>query len=83
VGITEVVATPYRPGVGGPGEPGGYVVRIAPVSLPASAKIRLTRLAPKALLKEPAHELIVPIGGNRAVVDELHSLIAQLYPEDD
>ncbi len=83
VGITEVVATPYRPGVGGPGEPGGYVVRIAPVSLPASAKIRLTRLAPKALLKEPAHELIVPIGKNRAVVDELHSLIEQLYPEDD
>jgi transcription-repair coupling factor (superfamily II helicase) len=81
--ITDLVASPYRPGSGGPGEVGGVVVRISPIRLAASAKIRLQRVSPKAILKEQVNELIVPIRKGVEVVDELIDLIGGLLPEDE
>ncbi len=83
VGITDIVATPYRPGSGGPGEIGGVVVRISPIKLVASAKIRLQRVAPKALLKEQANELQLPLKSATGVVGQLQQFLDGLFPVED
>ena len=59
-GVREVSATPARPGQGA-GRPGrrGLVARIAPLELPASARVRLRRLRPESVVKEETE----PAGG--------------------
>ncbi|HUY06204.1 MAG TPA: transcription-repair coupling factor [Acidimicrobiales bacterium] len=81
--IRELTVTPYRPGFGGPGEIGGSLARLAPVSLRSSQRVRLSRVAPKALLKEQVNELIVPFRRGAPVAEELLDLIGGLYREAD
>ncbi len=54
-GIREIAMSPVRPG--GTRQP---VVRVAPVALPASAQVRLRRLAPGATYREDSAQLLVP-----------------------
>jgi transcription-repair coupling factor (superfamily II helicase) len=80
-GVREVSATPARPGQG-TGRPGrrGLVARIAPLELPASARVRLRRLRPEAVVKEETHQLVVPLGPDERPVDALTELLGELVP---
>jgi len=81
--IQELTVSAYRPGFGGPGEVGGSLARIAPVALRSSQRVRLARVAPKALLKEQVKELIVPYRRGTNIAEELFELIGGLYREED
>jgi len=80
-GVREVSAIPARPGQGA-GRPGrrGLVARIAPLELPASARVRLRRLRPEAVVKEETHQLVVPLDPDEWPVDALTQLIGELVP---
>ena len=81
--IKELTVSAYRPGFGGPGEVGGSLARLAPVTLRSSQRVRLARVAPKALLKEQVKELIVPYRRGTDIAEELLELIGGLYREED
>jgi hypothetical protein len=49
--------------------------------LPASARVRLQRLAPRALYKEDQLQLIVPLPNSPALATELEDLLSALVPE--
>ena len=74
-GITDVAVQPAR--VGGARHP---VARVAPVVLPASAQIRLRRLAPGATYREELHQLVVPLSGDGRPADVLRALLLDLVP---
>jgi transcription-repair coupling factor (superfamily II helicase) len=80
-GVREVSATPARPGQGS-GRPGrrGFVARIAPLELPASARVRLRRLRPESLVKEEANLVVVPLGPDEPPVEALTALLGELVP---
>jgi transcription-repair coupling factor (superfamily II helicase) len=80
-GVREVSATPARPGQG-TGRPGrrGFVARIAPLELPASARVRLRRLRPESIVKEDVGLLVVPLGADEAPVEALTQLLVDLVP---
>ena len=80
-GVREVSATPARAGQG-TGRPGrrGFVARIAPLELPASARVRLRRLRPESLVKEETHLVVVPLHPEEAPVEALTALLAELVP---
>ena len=82
-GIEELTVSAYRPGFGGPGEVGGSLARLAPVRLRASQRVRLARVAPKALLKEQVNELIVPFRRNTEIANALLDLIGELFDDED
>lgn len=69
-----------RPGSIGPGRPGEAVARLTPLRLPASARVRLTRLAPRAVLKEDPPQLVVPLAGGPRLAADLEALLAALLP---
>lgn len=56
------------------------VVRLSPVTLPASAAVRLRRLAPDATYRDEAAQLLVPIGGGNHAADTVRTLIEELIP---
>ncbi|HUY66058.1 MAG TPA: transcription-repair coupling factor [Acidimicrobiales bacterium] len=84
LGITDVVVSVPRRGtaaMGGP--PARAAVKVSPLTLPASAEVRLRRLAPGATYQADLHRLLLsvasPAGGSdyaRALVD----LLAELVP---
>ena len=80
-GVREVSATLARPGQG-TGPPGrrGFVARLAPLELPASARVRVRRLRPEAVYKEDARQLVVPLGSGEAPVEAVTELLLQLLP---
>ena len=80
-GVREASATPARPGQGA-GRPGrrGVVARIAPLELPASARVRLRRLRPESLVKEETHLVVVPLGPDERPVEALTALLVELVP---
>jgi transcription-repair coupling factor (superfamily II helicase) len=80
-GVREVSATPARPGQG-PGRPGrrGFVARLAPLELPASARVRLRRLRPESVVKEEVGLVVVPLLPDEAPVEALTELLAELVP---
>ena len=80
-GVTEVTAATSKPGAGGPGRPGEIVARLSPIRLPVSSQVRLQRLQPRAILKEDAAQLIVPMPPGDDVADRLVSLLRELVPE--
>ncbi len=83
VGIREVVVVPHRIGAPGPSRAGEVVARLSPVHLPASAKIRLQRLAPRALVRDDPARLVVPLIAGQAVPSELAQLLRALVPKHD
>jgi len=80
-GVREVSATAARPGQGA-GRPGrrGLVARMAPLELPASARVRLRRLRPESLVKEDARLVVVPLGPDEPPVEALTELLGELVP---
>jgi transcription-repair coupling factor (superfamily II helicase) len=80
-GVHEVSATPARPGQG-TGRPGrrGLVARMAPLALPASARVRLRRLRPESLVKEETGLVVVPLGPDESPVEALTELLVELVP---
>jgi hypothetical protein len=77
-GVREITVTQVRPGAGGVGRIGEVVARISPVALLASARVRLQRIAPKALYKEDAGQLQVPLRGGSTLANDLALLLAEL-----
>jgi transcription-repair coupling factor (superfamily II helicase) len=74
-GISEITMSSVRPG--GSRTP---VVRVVPVTLPASAQVRLRRLVPNATYKEDLSQLLVPIGTGELAADILRRLLEDLVP---
>ncbi len=77
-GITEVAMSSVRPG--GTRQP---VVRISPVTLPASAQVRLRRVAPGATLREDMRQLLVPIPVGERAADGVRTVVEDLIPPGD
>lgn len=77
-GIGEIAMSSIRPG--GTRRP---VVRLSPVRLPASAAVRLRRLAPDATYREDPPQLLMPIDGVSSAADTVRSLIEDLIPSTE
>ena len=75
--IDEIAMSSVRPG--GTRQP---VVRVSPVTLAASAQVRLRRLAPGATYREDLGQLLVPIDDQPAA-DTVRGLIEDLIPVGD
>ena len=74
-GIGEVAMSSVRPG--GTRRP---VVRLSPVMLPASAQVRLRRLAPGATYRDELSQLLVPIPEGASAADGVRRVIEELLP---
>ena len=81
-GVTEVTASVARPGAGGPGRSGEAVARVSPIRLRASARVRLGRLHPRAIVKEEADQIIVPLAAGPDLAERLAVLLRELVPPD-
>ncbi len=81
-GVSEVTASITRPGAGGPGRTGEAVVRISPLRLRASSRVRLTRLHPRAIVKEEVDQIIVPLPSGLDLADRLAVLLRELVPAE-
>ena len=85
-GVREVSVTPLRPGQAPAANavPGtarrGFVARLSPLELPASAQVRLRRLRPEAVVKTQARQLVVPLGRGEEPVEAVTELLRQLVP---
>ncbi|MGP0030559.1 MAG: transcription-repair coupling factor [Acidimicrobiales bacterium] len=77
-GIREITQSPVRPS--GSRQP---VARITPVRLPASAQVRLRRLAPGASYKEDGAQLLVPIPPGERAADVVRQLLEDLVAPGD
>jgi len=80
--VTEVSVARQRPGVRGPGRSGEVVARLSPLVLRASERVRLTRLAPRAIYKEDVRQLIVPLQPGPDVAEALARFTRELVTED-
>ena len=76
-GITEVAMSSVRSA----GRP--PTVRIAPVAIPASAQVRLRRLAPGATYREDQGQLLVPVPAGESAPDAVRALLEDLVPVAD
>jgi transcription-repair coupling factor (superfamily II helicase) len=74
-GIGEVVMSSVR--LGGTQRP---VVRLAPITLPASAQIRLRRLVPGATYRDDLSQLLVPIPDGAPAAESVRRMIEELVP---
>ncbi len=81
-GVREVSVVPWRPGTGGIGKMGEATVRLSPLRLRASARVRLSRLVPRAIVKEDAEQLVVPCRLGPDLADDLAKLLRELVPEE-
>jgi transcription-repair coupling factor (superfamily II helicase) len=82
-GVREVSATGARPGqVATAGGRRRLVARLAPVALPASARVRLRRVRPEAVYKEESGQLTVPLAPGEAPVEALTGLLVELVPAE-
>ncbi len=80
-GVSEVSVTAAPPGspLGRPGRR-TPVARLAPLRLAASAAVRLRRLRPRAVYKEDAAQLAVPLDTDVGLAEELAALLLELVP---
>ncbi|HEY6474641.1 MAG TPA: transcription-repair coupling factor [Acidimicrobiales bacterium] len=74
-GIGEVAMSSVRPG--GTQRP---VVRLSPVTLPASAQVRLRRVAPGATYREDLAQLLLPVPAGAAAAEGVRGVIEELLP---
>ena len=77
-----MTASVSRPGAGGPGRTGEAVARISPLRLRASARVRLGRLHPRAIVKEEVDQVIVPLAAGSDLADRLAVLLRELVPPE-
>jgi transcription-repair coupling factor (superfamily II helicase) len=78
LGVSEVAVSVAR--VGGPRR---TVARISPLSLVASAQIRLRRLAPGSEYRDELRQLVVPLERSGSAADTLRELLIGLVPPPD
>ena len=91
LGITELTVTVPRSLGGRSGSPGSRAsVKLSPIELPASAEVRLRRLAPGATYQADLHRLLAPLGAPATgteyapvVVDLLRQLVPPPDPEPE
>ena len=76
LGIREVAVVSGGAGLSG----GGFTARLAPLELKASQKVRLGRLAPKAVFKEDIGQLVMPLPRGSDPAADLAALLEQLAP---
>jgi transcription-repair coupling factor (superfamily II helicase) len=79
-GVREVTVTPPRPGAATPGR---AVARLAPLDLPASARVRLQRLYPGSVYKEDLHQVVAPLDRKAEPAAALVELLRALVPAED
>ena len=86
LGITDIsVTVPRRGASGGLGGPARAAVKLSPITLAASAEVRLRRLAPGSTYQADQHRLLFTLavpsaGGEYAPV--LVDLLRELVPAD-
>jgi transcription-repair coupling factor (superfamily II helicase) len=91
LGITELTVTVPRSLGGRSGSPGSRAsVKLSPIELPASAEVRLRRLAPGATYQADLHRLLAPLGAPATgteyapvVVDLLRQLVPPPDPDPE
>jgi transcription-repair coupling factor (superfamily II helicase) len=76
-GVEEIAMSSVRPG--GTRQP---VVRLAPVHLPASAQVRLRRVAPGAAYREELAQLLLPMDSGDPAPDFVRRVMEELIPAD-
>jgi transcription-repair coupling factor (superfamily II helicase) len=74
-GIGEIGMSSVRPG--GTRRP---TVRLSPVTLPASAQVRLRRLAPGATYREELSQLLVPVPEDEPAAEGVRRILEELLP---
>jgi len=77
-GISEVAMSSVRAAGGRP-----PTVRVSPVALPASAQVRLRRVAPGAAYREDLAQLLLPISNGDSAPDTVRGVIEELIPLAD
>ncbi|HZD66875.1 MAG TPA: TRCF domain-containing protein, partial [Acidimicrobiales bacterium] len=77
-GVREVTVVANRRGPGRDGA--GGTVRLSPITLPASAQVRLRRRYPKGVYKEDLSQLVVPLPGDSPPVRAVIDLLGELVP---
>ncbi len=80
--VREVTVVANRPGQPGGARPGELTARLSPVELKASARVRLQRVAPRAVFKQDAGQLIVPLAPGGDVAGTLAGLLRALVPAE-
>jgi transcription-repair coupling factor (superfamily II helicase) len=76
LGVREVAVVSGGAGLSG----GGFTARLSPLELKASQKVRLGRLAPKAVFKEDIGQLVMPLPRGSDPAADLAALLEQLAP---
>ncbi len=87
LGITDISVAVPRPGMGvtGGASASRATVKVSPISLPASAEVRLRRLAPGATYHPDLHRLVLPMAappGSGDYAPGLVELLTGLVPEE-
>ncbi len=76
LGLREVAVVTGGAGLSG----GAYTARLSPLALKASQRVRLTRLAPRAVYKEDSGQVVVPLPRGADPAADLAALLAALAP---
>ena len=76
LGIREVAVVTTTGGLGG----GGYTARLSPLELRTSQKVRLGRIAPKAVYKEDIGQLVLNLPKRSDPAEHLAVLLGELAP---
>jgi transcription-repair coupling factor (superfamily II helicase) len=76
VGLRDVAVVGGGSGLGG----NAYTARISPLELKTSQKVRLSRLAPKAVYKEEIKQLVLPLPKTTDPAEHLTVLLGELVP---
>ncbi|HWD24419.1 MAG TPA: TRCF domain-containing protein, partial [Acidimicrobiales bacterium] len=82
IGLREVSVVKPTPGSGGPARMGEAVARLSPITLRVSEEVRLRRLAPRAIYKVDAGQLIVPMRAGATIATDLWAFLEDLVPDD-
>jgi transcription-repair coupling factor (superfamily II helicase) len=84
LGITDLAVTVPRRGMGSTGGGARAGVKLSPITLPASAEVRLRRLAPGATYQADQHRLLLTVAAPATGSDYapgLVELLSELVPE--
>ena len=76
LGLREVAVVATSGGLSG----GGYTARLSPLELKTSQKVRLGRIAPKAVYKEEIGQLVIPLPKSTDPAEHLAVLLGELAP---